>query len=115
MVLSVLSNLVIWVAVAVTGLRLFQNAGGSVAQNKVTGWLLGKRRINASVEEANGKEVIGVFINALLFRLFFFGISVLVLYLFTRQEFESFDHMLRMMERWDATNYVRIATEGYAG
>ncbi len=115
MVLSVLASLVVWAALAVTGLRLFQGAGGTVAVNKGTNWVLGTKYIGGEMQKAGKKELAIVFTNAFVFRLFFFGLSILILYLFTEQELKSFDHILRILERWDATNYVRIATGGDAG
>lgn len=61
------------------------------------------------------KDIIFVFVLALLFRFAVYFISVVYLFVFSDETTFGFNDFLSAWNRWDAPNYIDIASKGYAG
>ncbi len=111
MIVSVISSIIVWGAVLVAALRVLSASGISVPQNRLTSALLCDKRLPGS-HETTYKETLSVFLLAFAFRILVFLLSLCVIYMFN-SDIKSFDDILEQYMKWDANNYVRIATGGY--
>lgn len=117
MVINVISSAVIWFAVIVSVIRLFCYSGISENKsgNKILGWILEKKRTYTGYEPGKG-DYIRVALAALIFRVVIYVISAVAmrLYLDDATAVNS-SQFLNEWLKWDANNYTRIASLGYAG
>ena len=65
-------------------------------------------------EEVTRKEIIKVFLYALLFRIGIYIAGVAIAMIFSDEAKYSFSDFLAGWNRWDAQNYIDIAQKGYA-
>lgn len=112
MIISVLSSVIIWGAVLIIALRVLSKSGISVPENKLTSALLADKSLGGQ-HEASLKETGAVFAMALAFRIIVFIISLCVIYMFN-DNINSVNDILEQYMKWDANNYIRIATGGYS-
>lgn len=111
MIISVLSSVIIWGAVLVILLRMFANSGIVFPDNKFTAAVMADKRL-CGFHETTSRETAAVFGMALAFRLVVFLISVCIIYMFN-DNINGLKDILEQYMKWDANNYVRIATGGY--
>lgn len=111
MIVSVLSSVIIWGAVIVILLRLFANSGVVFPDNKFTAAVMTDKRL-CGLHETTLCETASVFGIAFMFRIVVFLISVCIIYMFN-DNINGFKDILEQYMKWDANNYVRIATGGY--
>lgn len=111
MVVSVLSSLIIWGAVLVIAVRVLSKSGLKLKSNKFTDVILADKGLHSS-HESTPKEIWAVFALAIAFRLGVFLFSVCEIYMFN-DNVTGFGGILDQYMKWDANNYVRIATGGY--
>ena len=112
MIISVLSSIIVWGIIAVIALRVINFSGISISSGRSYKFLTADLCISRQSETAY--KALNIFLNAFLFRLIVFILEILILYMFTDQEY-TFSTFLRRLEIWDCTNYFRISTVGYSG
>ena len=111
MIISVLSSIAIWSAVFVIALRIITNSGIALPNNKVISALTCNKSLG-SAHQTTHKEIISVFLLAFAFRIAVFLFSICAMYMFN-DNINGFGDILEQYMKWDANNYVRIATGGY--
>lgn len=113
MAVSIIASIVVWgVSLALLARILFK-AGVPLPVNKVSGYVCADLRIHKE-EEGTGKEVLWIFIGALLLRLAVYFFSALAVMMFADWKDFTLDAFLKQWVQWDANNYIRIATGGYS-
>lgn len=117
MLVNVIASVAVWVIVAATMLRvicfagLWENKGG----NRVMNWFLEKKGNFAGYTPAK-KEYIQVALAAVGFRIAIYIISAIAMRLYLDNETPvTLNQFLDEWLKWDANNYIRIATLGYRG
>lgn len=117
MLVNIAASVVIWFVVIVSLTRVLCNAGLTENKNgnKVLGWLLRKKG-EYTPYEPNWKDYLCVAGAALAIRIAVYIISAIAMRCYlddgTPVDFSCF---LNEWLKWDANNYVRIATLGYEG
>lgn len=112
MVFSIISSVVIWGATLVLALRILSESGLSMPNGRYLSPILADKRLGGS-HEASAKETAAVFAIAFAFRLVVFFISICAIYMFN-DNVDGVSGILEQYMKWDANNYVRIATGGYS-
>lgn len=111
MIISILSSILIWGCTFIVFLRILSRSGIVFPQNKLTSVILSDKSLNGS-HDASKKETAAVFLLAFLFRIIVFLLSLCIIYMFN-DNIKSLDDILEQYMKWDANNYIRIATGGY--
>lgn len=111
MISTILCGL-IWLCVAVIGIRVITASGNFSANNTIMGYICKDSSLKDSFDVTN-KETAGVFGIAFLFRVIVFLISAFAIFLVRDGEF-SFEQWINTYLQWDAHNYHRIAQGGYS-
>ena len=93
-------------------LRLWKDAGGAVKSKKIC-FLIEAKQNKRIIKPVKNKEALTVFLYALLFRTAVYFISVIILAL-QNNGIGSFQDFLEGWRRWDGSNYLAIAENGYA-
>lgn len=110
MISTVLCGL-IWLAVAVIGIRVVTTSGNFTCNNALTKFICKDNSFKGTFNVTN-KETAGVFGIAFLFRVIVFIISAFAIFLVRDGEF-SLSQWINSYLQWDAHNYHRIAQGGY--
>ena len=108
---SILSSIIIWSAVLIIALRVVTNSGIQFSNNKYISELTCYKGTSSNYETTK-KDILCVFLLAFSFRIIVFLFSVVIIYMFN-DSINSFGDILEQYMKWDANNYVRIATGGY--
>ena len=108
---SILSSIIIWSAVLIIALRVVTNSGIQFSNNKYISELTCYKGTSSNYETTK-KDILCVFLLAFSFRIIVFLFSVVIIYMFN-DNINSFGDILEQYMKWDANNYVRIATGGY--
>lgn len=108
---TVLSSVVVWGAIAILVLRILNRSGMISGSKQPLAFALADKSQKSGFE-VKKKDILYVFLLALAFRIIVFLISVLVIYMFN-DSVNGIDGILEQYMKWDANNYVRIATGGY--
>ncbi len=111
MISTILCGL-IWLTIAVIGIRVVTTSGNLAPSNAVTKFLC-KDDSQKNTFAVTNKETAGVFGVAFLFRVIVFLISAFAIFLMRDGEF-SFSQWINSYLQWDANNYHRIAQGGYS-
>lgn len=111
MIISVISSIIIWGAILVLALRILNVSGIAFPDNKYTAFLLSDKSLKGS-HNASARETGAVFALALSFRIIVFLISLCAIYMFC-ENINGMNDILEQYMKWDANNYIRIATGGY--
>ena len=93
---SILSSIIIWSAVLIIALRVVTNSGIQFSNNKYISELTCYKGTSSNYETTK-KDILCVFLLAFSFS----------------DNINSFGDILEQYMKWDANNYVRIATGGY--
>lgn len=111
MVISFLSSILIWGAVAVLIVRVLSASGIPLGKSRAVSILTADKSLGGGFEvtKADTAKVFGL---AMAFRAAVFLISICAIYIFKEQEF-SWKELLNTYLQWDANNYQRIAIGGY--
>ena len=109
--ISVISSILIWSAVAIIAIRVITTSGNFNATNNVMA-NLNKDYANHTSFNVTNKETACVFGLAFLFRVIVFIISAFAIFMVNDGEF-SFSEWINSYLQWDAHNYHRIAQGGY--
>lgn len=112
MIISVLSSVIIWGAILLIALRILAHSGVCFPQNRFFSFALADRSLQ-NTHTASSRETAAVFGLSLSFRVIVFLISICAIYIFS-ENVNGFDGILNEYMKWDANNYVRIATGGYS-
>lgn len=114
MMISILSSILVWGAIALILLRLVNDSGITIlSKNKAMSFLLADKRRGLS-DAVNIKTVLLVCAGALVFRIAVFAISATGVAMFENSDI-TFPSFLKHYVQWDANNYQRIADGGYGG
>ena len=108
---SILSSIIIWSAVLIIALRVVTNSGIQFSNNKYISELTCYKGTSSNYKTTK-KDILCVFLLAFSFRIIVFLFSVVIIYMFN-DNINSFGDILEQYMKWDANNYVRIATGGY--
>ena len=108
---SILSSIIIWSAVLIIALRVVTNSGIQFSNNKYISELTCYKGTSSNYKTTK-KDILCVFLLAFSFRIIVFLFSVVIIYMFN-DNINSFGDILVQYMKWDANNYVRIATGGY--
>lgn len=121
----ILSSVIVFPIVIIGCLKAFCEGGISTPDNKFFRFFvagLSNNNLSGDVSDNFGKKrsflytAIKIFMLAILFRIVTYFISFLILRtLIYTQGTVDFSAILRDWVRWDANNYIRIATLGYDG
>lgn len=117
MAVNIVASIAVWSIVAVTLLRLicFSGAYESNNSNGALRWLLA-RKGDFEGYEPTKRDYLRVAIGAVAFRVAIYIISVIAMRLYLSDETPvTLEQFLNEWLKWDANNYVRIATLGYGG
>lgn len=117
MIVNIVASTAIWAIVAVAMLRVICYAGlwENKSGNKVMNWLLAKKG-NFEGDTPTRKEYIRVALGAAGFRVAIYIISAVAMRLYLGDETPvTLNQFLDEWLKWDANNYIRIATLGYQG
>lgn len=109
--ISAISSILIWSAVAIIVLRVITASGNFNTNNNLMAFLNKDCANHASFAVTN-KETACVFGLAFLFRVIVFIISAFAVFMMKDGEF-SFSEWMNSYLQWDAHNYHRIAQGGY--
>lgn len=110
MISTVLCGL-IWLSVAVIGIRVVTTSGNFTCNNALAKFICKDNSLKSTFDVTN-KETAGVIGIAFLFRVIVFIISAFAIFLVRDGEF-SFSQWINSYLQWDAHNYHRIAQGGY--
>lgn len=111
MIVSIISSILVWSAVLILVLRVVNFSGITMPNNKYTNVLLSDKSLHGH-HDTTKKEVVAIFLIAFSFRIIVFLISLSAISMFN-DNINSFNDILDQYMKWDANNYVRIATGGY--
>lgn len=117
MLVNVIASAAIWFIVIVGLVRVFCYAGVSENKkgNRILGWMLEKKKSYTGYEPT-AKDYVRVAIAALIFRIVIYIISAIAMRLYLDDATPvTGGQFLNEWLKWDANNYIRIATLGYEG
>ena len=112
MVLSVISNIVLYGTILITALRVFSVSGIPVPHSKISAVLMADKSRNRS-DEATYKELAAVFAACLAFRIAVYIMSAASVSLFTSEEHLLFSDWVQQWKQWDAHGYNNMIAGGY--
>ncbi len=112
MIISIISSIIIWSAVLVLILRIIYKSGVVIPNNKYTAVLLSDKPLGQNYSSTTTKELLAVFALAFAFRVLVFILSLCTIYMFN-DNIHNVNDILDQYMKWDANNYIRIATGGY--
>lgn len=112
MIISILSSIVIWGAVLIIALRIVTSSAAISPENKIVSYLTADKSTKSG-HAVTAREVAAVFALAFTFRIIVFLFSLCVIYMFN-DGIKGFNDILEQYMKWDANNYIRIATGGYS-
>jgi 4-amino-4-deoxy-L-arabinose transferase-like glycosyltransferase len=113
MAVSILASVVVWGVCLALLIRILSSSGVPLPSNKVTAYVCADLQSHKE-EQAGWKEVLWIFIGALIFRLVLYFISALPVMMFANWKEFTLDEYLKQWVQWDASNYIRIASGGYS-
>ena len=114
MILKILLTLIFSSTLIIIVLKIFSSAFLPLKMNRISKFVNSKTQYSG--EKATFKECLGIALGALGFRLFIYLIScIIIIYLLDNGEIFNFKTFLQEWEKWDATNYIRIADGWYTG
>lgn len=117
MLVNIAASVVIWFIVIISLTRVLCNAGltKNKSENKLLGWILRKKG-EYTPYEPKWKDYLCVAAAALTVRIAVYIISAIAMRCYLDNETPvNFSCFLNEWLKWDANNYVRIATLGYGG
>ena len=117
MLINIIASAAIWIVAAVGLIRVFCYAGISEnkSSNKILGWILEKKKSYTSYEPTK-KDYVRVAMAALIFRIVIYVISAIAMRFYLNDATPvNGSQFLNEWLKWDANNYIRIATLGYEG
>lgn len=113
LVITILSSVMIWGAVALIALRVLAKSGLAIpADNKFMRYIYSDDKMLKGSFEPTAKEVAAVFGIALLFRAAVFVLSICPMFMLNNGEV-SFNGIMSQYMKWDAQWYQSIAEGGY--
>lgn len=117
MIVSLIASTAIWVIIAIAMFRVICFAGvwSGKKNNRVMDWLLAKKGSFDGYSPTR-KEYVRVALGAAGFRVAVYIISAIAMRLYLDDGTQvTLDQFLNEWLKWDANNYIRIATLGYTG
>lgn len=112
MAASVLFSTAIWGAILILVVRVCAVSGLAFGKNNRVIAAVTEDKSLGGGFEAGKRELLNIFLLALLFRLIVFLLSACAVYIF-RDKPISFEDFMNEYLKWDANNYQRIAIGGY--
>lgn len=112
MVLNIIISILVWSAVGIGVVKLLNNSGLVLPDNGIKKILFNE--VCYDNQAASFKECRKVALLALAYRIFIYLLAVPIMIIFIKKSAVSFDDYLSIWQKWDATNYIRIAESGYS-
>lgn len=108
MILSIIISLAVFGSILISGLIVLDRCGLGLPDGHFRTWLYGTKRIYSG-DKIQFKDCVKVCICALAFRILIYILAGFLMC----GHFSDFNGYLRMWQKWDASNYIRIAELSY--
>lgn len=117
MLFSIIASTAVWILIALFIIRVVYSSGcpANASDDKIIKLALAPNMRGKGYTPAN-KDYVRVAVYAAIFRIVVFLISIMIMrFYIDGSEPLTMDRFLSEWEKWDANNYIRIASLGYSG